>query len=472
MNNLIYSALSASKARRNLPLTLDGTRVRVESLSDTKTSKAGDGKAYMNTTTTLFALRVCGLTAILLCGPVSAGADYSQWRGPNRDGISRETGVLRQWPEAGPSLLWSIDSAGSGYSTPSVSAGTLFILGNDGLENEFVEARALRDGKSLWKVRLGKVGNPDMQPKFPAARSTPTVDGDRLYVLGSDGDLACLGTAAGTIRWRKNLRTDFGGTPGTWAYSESPLVDGELLVCTPGGAEVSLVALDKLTGETKWKAPAYEESAAAYPSAIVMEINGSRQYVQMLEKGLVGVDAATGKLLWHYDRTVSKFKANIPTPVARGNEVFTAGAGTGAALVRIKPANGGFQAEEVYFSPKLPVAIGGAVLLGQYLYGTGNAGMMCVEFVTGEIKWDNRSLGAASICAADGMLFLHGENGEVALVEANPEKYIEKGRFVPANQPQHSSPMEKSWAYPVVADGRLLIRDHARLWCYDVRAQP
>lgn len=350
-----------------------------------------------------------------------------------------------------------------------MGSGTLFLLSNDGLDNEFVEARSMRDGKSLWKVRLGRVGNPDMQPKFPAARSTPTVERDRLFALSSDGDLACVATEDGTIHWRRNLRTDFGGQPGTWAYAESPLIDGSVVVCTPGGSDVSLVALDNVTGETTWKAPSHNGSPAAYSSAIVVEV-GSRQYVQMLEKGLVGVDAKTGKLLWHYNRTVSKFKANIPTPVVRGNEVFSAGSGTGASLVRLKPANGAFEVEEVYFSPKLPVAIGGAVLLGKHLYGTGNAGMMCVDFATGEIKWDNRSLGAASICAADGRLFLHGENGEVALVEANSEKYVEKGRFSPSDPPKHSDPMEKSWAYPVVADGRLLIRDHGHLWCYDVRA--
>ena len=396
--------------------------------------------------------------------------DWPQWRGPERNGLSSETGLLKEWPKDGPKLVWQVADAGVGYSTPAVSGNRLFELGNEGVENEFVEARSTVDGKRVWQTRLGKVGNPDQEPKFPGARSTPTIDGDLIFALGSDGDLACLEKGTGKIRWKKSLRTDFGGKPGVWAYSESPLVDGDTLVCTPGGSEASLIALAKKTGEVKWKAVVPGGDEAAYSSASVVDAAGTKQYVQMLQKGLVGVDAKTGKVLWNYNKTVSKFKANIPTPVARGAEIYSAGAGTGGGLIKLKKSSDGVEAEQVYFSPKLPTAIGGAVLLGDHLYGTGGAGMLCVQFSSGDVKWEDRALGAASLFFADGRLYLHGENGEVALVEPSTEGYREKSRFAPPAQPKRLSSMEKAWTYPVVADGRLYVRDHQLLWCYDVKS--
>jgi outer membrane protein assembly factor BamB len=378
---------------------------------------------------------------------------------------------MKEWPKEGPRLVWKVADVGSGYAAPSTLGDRLFLLGNEGMEDEFVQALSLTDGGRLWRTRLGKVGNPDQQPPFPAARSTPTIDGDVLYALGSDGDLACVELANGKVRWHKNLRKDFGGKPGTWAYSESPLVDGSTLVCTPGGSEAAIVALDKKTGELLWKTALPEPEEAAYSSIIIVETSGARHYVQMLQKGLTGVDAKSGKVLWRYPRTVSRFRANIPTAVARENLVFSAGAGSGAGLVRLAPKGDSMQAEEVYFSPKLPTAIGGAVLAGDYLYGTANQGMVCIDFATGEQKWDNPGIGPASICYADARLYLHGENGDVALVEPQPDAYVEKGRFTPQEQPKRRHQMEKAWAYPVVSNGRLYIRDHQMLWCYDVKAR-
>lgn len=411
------------------------------------------------------------LLAVSLPLSLSA-ADWPQWRGPQRNGVSTETGLLKEWPKEGPKLVWQANDVGSGYSTPAVAGGRLYLCGNEELDDEFVQALAAADGRRIWRTRLGNVGNPDQQPKFPAARSTPTVEADLLYALGSDGDLACVETATGKVRWRKSLRTDFGGKPGTWAYSESPLVDGDALVCTPGGDDATLVALKKRTGEVLWKCAVPGGDEAAYSSAIVVNAAGVKQYVQMLARGLVGVEAATGKFLWRYDRTVSRFKANIPTPVVRGGDIYSAGAGTGGGLVRIKAGGGAVETEPGYFSPKLPTAIGGAVLAGDHLFGTANSGLLCVEFTTGEIKWDNASLGAASLCLADGRLYLHGENGQVALVEASTEGYRERGRFTPPDLPARSQQMEKAWTYPVVANGRLYIRDHQMLYCYDVKASP
>jgi outer membrane protein assembly factor BamB len=405
---------------------------------------------------------------LCLMPPVARAADWPQWRGPQRNGISAETGLLAEWPKEGPKVVWQVKDIGSGYSTPAVVGDRLYLLSNQGLDNEFVQALEAKDGKRVWSQRIGKVGNPDQQPNYPAARSTPTVEGEWLFAFGSDGDLACLERESGHVRWQKNLRKDYGGQPGTWAYSESPLVDGEVVVCTPGGGEATMVALNKNKGELIWKCAVPGGEQAAYTSALVIEVGGVRQYVQMLQKGLVGVEAKTGKLLWRYDRTAKGSPAVIPTPVADGDFIYSAGARSGGGGVRLKVNGGAFEAEQAYFSPKLPTSVGGALKVGEYLYGTSAGALLCLEFTTGNVKWDDRSIGAAALCYADGRLYLHGENGEVALVEVTPEAYREKGRFKPLDPPDRGA--SKAWAYPVVANGRLYIRDLGTLWCYDVKA--
>ncbi len=411
---------------------------------------------------------VCCLQLFAASATVSA-ADWPQWRGPGRDGHSPEKGLLKTWPATGPKLAWKVADAGSGYSTPAAVGDRIYFLGNDGLENEFVRAAALKDGKTIWTTRLGKVGNPSQKPNFPGARSTPTVSGGLIYALGSDGDLACLDAATGKVRWAKNLRSDFGGKPGEWAYSESLLVDGNAVIGTPGGADATIVALKKDSGDLLWKCPLPEADAASYSSAIAVSAGGIKQYVQHLSKGLVGVDAASGKFLWRWAKAVSRYGANIPTPVAADGLIYTAGAGTGSGAIKLRANDGGIDVEQVYFESKLPTAIGGAVKVGDYLYGTTAQALMCVEFATGKIKWEERAIGAASIAVADGCLYLQGEDGTVALAEATPEGYREKGRFTPPERPKRSQPMEKSWTHPVIAQGQLLLRDHNLIWCYEIR---
>jgi outer membrane protein assembly factor BamB len=400
--------------------------------------------------------------------PVS-GDDWPQWRGPQRNGLSNETGLLKEWPPEGPKLLWQVRDLDFGYSTPAVADGRLFVLSNRGLENEFVQARDIKDGQQLWSTRLGKVGNPDQHPPYPGARSTPTVDGALLCAISSDGDVACLERASGKFVWKKNLRIDFGGQPHKWAYSESPLIDGNVLICTPGGAQATLVALDKSSGGVLWKSVIPGGESAAYASAIVAEAGGVRQYVQLLEKGVVGVDAKTGKFLWRYDRT-SQYPdaANIPTPVFHDGYVYSAGCNNkpAGALIRLRADRGVANADEVYFKEKLPRGIGGMIVVGDHVYGSGT-GLICAEFATGDVKWHVRGIGDSSLCFADGRLYLHGENGDMALIEPRPDGYREKGRFTPPNQPDRGR--SDAWAYPVVANGRLYIRDLGTLWCYDVK---
>ena len=412
-------------------------------------------------------LWVCLLLCIGCSAPIEQGFDWPQWRGPDRNGISNETGLLQEWPAEGPKLLWQVQDIGEGYSTPSVVGSRIYIMGNRGLDNEFVEALSVEDGKTIWTTRIGNVGNPDQQPNFPMARSTPTVDGELLYAFGSDGDLACLNTKTGKVRWQKNVREEFGGVPGTWAYSESPLVDGNTLVITPGGADATMVAINKQTGEVIWKCAIPGGEAAGYASVTIIQAAGRKQYVQFLGKGVVGVDAETGRFLWRYDEP-GNTPANIPTPVSEGDHVYAAKARIGGGLVRLEATEDGVKAEEVYFKRGLPFSIGGAVLHNGFLYGTADTGMVVAEFLTGNVAWEAESIGAASVMFADGRLYLHGENGDIALVEATPEEYREWGRFTPPNQPQRNQDMEKSWAYPVVSNGRLYIRDLGSLWCYDI----
>lgn len=398
----------------------------------------------------------------------AGAADWPQWRGPQRDGISRETGLMQAWPKGGPRLLWQVKDIGEGYSTPAVVGSRLYLLSNRGMDNEFVQALSVQDGKSLWTTRIGNVGNPDQKPSYPMARSTPTVDGKLLYALSSDGDLACLETATGKVRWLKSLRKEFGGQPGQWAYSESPLIDGDVLVVTPGGAQATIVALNKKNGSVIWKSAVPGGDPAGYASAIIVQAAGRRQYVQFLDKGVVGVDAKTGKFLWRYAEP-GKGPANMPTPVSRDAYIYAAAGRTGGGLVSLKASADGVVAEQIYFTRGLPYSVGGAVLLGDYLYGTTNDGLVAVEFASGKVKWQDAGIGSGSIAYADGHLYIHGENGEMALVEATPEGYREKGRFTPPDQPKHRNAMEKAWAYPVVANGRLYIRDLGTLWCYDIK---
>ena len=403
---------------------------------------------------------------------VSAYADdWPQWRGPRRTGSSQETGLLKEWPKGGPKLLWQRKDIGAGYSTPAVVGDRLYLMANrEG--KEYVVALAVKDGSRIWATAVGKVGR-NQGPQYPGTRSTPTLEGDRIYALGSDGDLACLEKSNGKVVWSKNLKKTFDGTPGAWAYSESVLIDGDNLVCTPGGKKATMAALKKKDGETVWECALPKGDAAGYASPIAVEVGGIRQYVQFVAGGVIGVDAKTGKFLWRYDKTKDP-AANIPTPLFHDGCVFTSTSRNGSGLNRIKVSAGAVASEEVYFNRIKLNSIGGVVRVGDYVYGTDARGeLVCLDFKTGERKWQHASVGTAALCYADGMLYVRGQGGSgfgkespasVALVEATPDGYKEKGRF---QQPDHGN--RPAWPHPVVANGRLYLRDGTVLLCYDIR---
>jgi len=406
--------------------------------------------------------------------PEKAG-DWPAWRGPNRDGLSKESGLLTSWPEDGPKLLWKIDGLGDGFSTPSVAGDRIFLMGTKGAgdakgkgKDEYLVALRESDGMRLWETLVGK-----MTGGHPGPRSTPTVDGDRLYVMSSDGKLLCADVATGKPHWTKDLRAELGGKAGGWAYTESPLIDGDTLICTPGGERATLAALDKHTGAIRWLGPVVALEAekrpyhtAGYSSVVAANILGMRQYVQFLSGGVVGLEAKTGKLLWHYDKPANT-TANISTPLWQGNRVFAAsGYGTGGGQVEIVKKGDEFEAVEKYFLKNMQNHHGGMILLDGHFYGTNGKELLCVEWLTGKIAWQNRSVGKGSVAYADGHLYVRSEKGPVALVEATPAVYSEKGRF---EQPDRSE--KNAWAHPLVVGGRLYLRDWDVLLCYDVKSR-
>lgn len=398
------------------------------------------------------------------CTTVARADDWPQWRGPERSGISKEKGLLQTWPADGPAIRWKASNIGTGYSSPSIVHGRVYLqTTRDNVELALVLDE--KNGSKVWEVPIGKVGK-NRGPDYPGTRSTPTIDGDRVYCLASDGELTCLDIANGDTKWKKHLRQDFGGEDGNWAFSESILIDGDALICTPGGKSAGLAALNKMTGETIWKSTNPDGGNAEYASIMVVDKAPLKQYVTFLRKGLVGVDAKTGKSLWMYNKTIDQ-GANILTPVVAGDRVFSAGSRTGGGLVQLKAEGDGVTADQIYFERKLTPGIGGAVMLDGYLYGTSPQALFCVAFDTGAEKWTDRAVGAGSLCYADGRLYVRGhKGGEVALVEASSESYKEHGRL---QQPDRSK--MPAWPHPVVANGGLYLRDMETLFCYDVAAK-
>lgn len=419
---------------------------------------------------------LCVAGGLVLFAANANGADWPQWQGPDRNSVSKETGLLQEWPKDGPPLAWKVSGLGGGFSTPSIAKGRIFGMSYRG-NDEIVWALAENGGKQLWVTKIGPA------EEIAAAgfggegsRCTPTVDGDLLYALGATGRFVCLKTANGREVWHKDLQKDFGGhAMAMWHYSESPLVDGEKVICTPGGKDATVVALDKRTGDVIWKAHVPDGNGAGYASPIVIEAAGHRQYVHFLESGPAGFDAATGKLLWRSHKSASGV-ANCATPIFHDGYVFTAAAyGGGGALVKlVKEGRDGVKAELVYTTKKMENHHGGIVLDDGYLYGAngGNGGgyLVCLDFMTGKVMWNEREgqrrAPKGSVAMADGRIYYRQEDGPMMLIEPSPKEYIERGRF---EQPERSR--SKAWAHPVIANGKLYLIDQDKLFCYDVKAK-
>ncbi len=410
------------------------------------------------------AVLVLLLSATALPGWAAPG-DWPEWRGPNRDDLSPDTGLLKEWPSDGPRLLWTAKGLGDGYSTVSVVGNRLYTAGDK--EGSSFAIALDGGGKQVWTAKLGKAG-PVGDPKFEGPRGTPTVSGNLVAAMNQWGEMVCLDAAKGTELWRKDLTRDFGGVCPAWGYAESPLIDGGNVVITPGGSEGAIVALNKNTGAVVWRSKGFTD-APHYSSLIVAELGGVRQYIQLTAASVAGVAAADGKLLWRAPRKGQV--AVIPTPIYSDGFVYvSSGYGVGCNLFKVTPAEGKFTAEQVYANKVMANHHGGVIKVGDYVYGYSDGkGWTCQNFKTGEAKWqDKEKLGKGAIAYADGCFYLRQEDkpGTVALIEASPDGYKEHGRF---NPPDRSD--KKSWAHPVITGGKLYLRDQDVLLCYDVKAK-
>jgi outer membrane protein assembly factor BamB len=403
----------------------------------------------------LFALAAAAALSVVA---VNAASDWPQWQGPNRTRISQETGLLKAWPAAGPSVVWSAGGLGSGFGSMAVVGDRVFVQGTRNRQSVVI-ALNRADGKEVWSKALGAAGSND---QGPGPRSTPTIDGDRLYVLTENGDLACLKTDGSAV-WQRNILRDFGGSQLQWLVSESPLVDGANVVVSPGGQGAGMVKLDKMTGKTVWTSKELSDRAG-YSSIIAADVQGVRTYLTFTASAGVGVRASDGKLMFRYARAANR-TANITTPVFANNKVFfTSGYGTGAGLLDLTVKNGEVAANEVYFTLNMKNHHGGVVLVDGYLYGFNDAILTCLDFATGEVIWRDRSVGKGTVSFADGHLYVQSERNLVALVEASPKGYTEKGRFEIPDKGL------SSWAHPVVSDGRLYVRNQDTLVAYHIKA--
>lgn len=400
-------------------------------------------------------------------------SDWPTFRGADRSAVAPDTDLLEEWPEDGPPLLWQTAGAGKGYSSLAIADGRIYSLGDAPSladnEDEYLVSFHESDGKPVWKHHIGEPwlkGNPTWQ----SARGTPSVQGDLVYVISPQGQIVCCRTSDGEEVWRKDFPQDFGGKKGDgWGYSESPLTDGDVVVCTPGGDQATVVALNARTGETVWKTVQEGNRGAGHASMVISEVGDTKVYVQTTASGALGIRASDGELLWSYP--IDQTTAVAPTPIIRGDYVFfAAGYKRGGALLKqIAQPDGKVTIEEVYaLNTKLANKHGGVVLVGDYLFGdSDDAGTpFCANFLTGEIQWHQRGSGSGSAClaAADGHLYIRYADGVTVLVKADPKEYQEAGKFTPPGAGERPS-----WSHPVILDGKLYLRDQDVITCYDVR---
>ena len=417
-----------------------------------------------------------GAATVLAREPASSD-DWPQWRGPHRDNKSSQMGLLTDWKAQPPKLAWKLEGMGEGYASVSIVGDRLYTMGNVN-NSQSVIAVDLASQKIVWSQALTEN---DLKPGgYAGARCTPTVDGDRLYVVSSNGQISCLKAADGCLVWKKEYSKEWRGKMmSRWGFTESPLVDGDRVLCTPGNSEAMIVALDKMTGDPVWKSAVPDkggagQSGAGYSSIVISEGAGVKQYVQLIGRGLIGVRASDGQHVWSYNR-IANGTADIPTAIVQGDYVFgSTGYGDGgSALLRLVKDGDGVKAVEQYYrsAKELQNHHGGMVLVGDHLYfghGHNKGYPVCVEMLSGEKKWDatveSRDIGSnsAAITYADGHLVFRYQSGDVALIEATPSGFKFKGAFKPVVQ------IRESWAHPVICRGKLYLREQNTLMCYDI----
>lgn len=395
--------------------------------------------------------------------PEGKAGEWRQWRGPGREGLSKESGLQQAWAEGGPKLAWKATGLGEGFSSVTIADGRIYTLGD---RADGAHAMALdMMGKQIWTTKFAEAG---VRGGRPGPRGTPTVDpadGKHIYVISQHGDVACLTADAGKVVWKKALAQEMGGKMMSgWGYSESVLIDDGKVICTPGGNGGTLTALDKTNGNLIWRTKEWTD-AAAYSSPIIATIGGVRQYVQFTGGSVAGVDPQSGKVLWKAERPGKT--AVVPTPVVLNDHVFvSSGYGVGCDLFKVTRSGESFKAEKVFSNTDMVNHHGGVILLDGHVYGySDKGGWTCMDMMTGKVKWSDKGVGKGAIAYADGRFYCRseGNKGTMGLIEASPAGYKEHGRF---DQPDRSK--WQSWAHPVIVGGKMYLRDMDVLLCYEV----
>jgi len=424
------------------------------------------------------ALRLC-VAAVFFSASAALAADWPQWRGTNRDGISKDTGLLKSWPKDGPKLLWTFDKAGIGYGSPAIVGDKLFLLGADDPdkgEKEFALCINAKTSAEIWRHPLANSPGGYSNGWGAGPRSSPTVDGDRIYVLGARGDLECLKMSDGSKVWGLNLVKDLGGNIPAWGYAESVLIDGDHLLCTPGGKKGTIACLKKKTGEVVWRSTGVTDEAQY--SSIVISSAGAKQYVTLNKSGTISVRASDGDFLWR-SKAGANGTAVAPTAIIDDKYVFsTSGYGSGCGLLELSAGpDDGVKMKEVYLNKAMVNLHGGVIRVGQFIYGYSDSGnWLCLDYLkldndTQTPTWKSNKLDKGSLTYADGHFYLYGQNkGTCALIEANPKAWVEKGRFEISKKSQFPRRSGEIWTHPVVANGRLYLRDHEVLASYEIKA--
>jgi len=386
----------------------------------------------------------------------AAEAEWPCWRGPNSDGKSPDTGLLKKWPEGGPKLLWEVNDVGNGYSNVSVSGGMVYTTGD--VDGKLMIFAFNLDGKQQWKVEADAAWTRSK----PGSRATPTIDEGKLYLLSGNGVIGCFDGKTGAKKWSRTTK-EFGGRPGGWGYAESILIRGDHAIVKPGGASC-IVALDKNSGETVWTSSGFK-AGPEYSSCLAVEFEGHPILLTGTRSGLVCVDATDGKLLWMNDWSANN-TANCPTPAYADGYVFWSnGYGKGGVCMKLKTVDGKVDADEAWTTKDLICHHGGYIIEDGYIYGNHGGGWSCLELKTGKVMWNERAVGKGSLCFADDMLYLFAERqGRAALATCSPESLELTGAVQVAGT-------GTSWAHPVVIGGRLYLRYDVNLYCFDVAAK-
>ncbi|MFK7768641.1 MAG: PQQ-binding-like beta-propeller repeat protein [Mariniblastus sp.] len=433
----------------------------------------------MKTQTKQFAVLFSFAFAVFVLTNQTQADDWLQWRGPNHNSVSTETGLLKKWPAEGPPQLWANEDCGIGYGGFSIKGNRLFTIGaNDGVD--FALCLNTEDGSQIWRTPfIG--GDSTLSDRGKGwgdgPRSTPSVDGDFVFLMGVGGELWCVKAEDGAKVWSVNM-ADFGGSTPGWGYSESPLVDEDKVICTPGGPDGTLVALDKRTGKKIWQSAPVTKTLsdgsetnpakAHYSSIIPIDSNNQRQYVQLLVHAVVSVNADSGETVWQINWSGNT--AVIPTPIFNNDEVYvTSGYKVGSKLIKIGENN---EATELWHTKAMSNHHGGVIQIGDYFYGSNEQVFVCQSRTDGKAVWQTRKLRKGALTYADGLFYHLGErSGKVTLFHADENGISMKGRFTMEPKSKIDKRKGKIWVHPVIANGRLYLRDQNVIVSYDVKSK-